>query len=291
MPRPIFASSSTSHHNSYGRSSQIIYSEHENDQRTGLAIKAKLPGPFKENNSHDSRPQERLESQRSLLCLFKLDMPANGTLEAQVELREGNVQNPADFGLYVVYKSPGMELPNYQYIKNLDLSGDSQTMVFSVSHEVLDSRLVELGAYYTGHIDATESPTLYHILSIVIMRKSAKTKNLENWRINRVKIVERICGEHHQKRIAWEWESTGQPGDADDGVPWSKITGPFASFDVHIRGRHVGRAHCLEFPLLEDDLVGVQEDEDLDIIVYGNLFGGDIVSSGPTSVPREWHFV
>ena len=228
-----------------------------------------------------------LETKYSRLRLFKLDMSANGSLRGQVKFELISIEIQDEFGFYLAYLAPGSDLIEYQYIM-VDPSDALGTAEFIVRHEVPDSRLIELGVYYAGKVNFVESITLFHISTIVIMPKDEYGRNSEPLRIKNIKVVQRTSGEHYQKRIAWELEEKVEAQiPKERGIPWSNITGPFASFDVHIRGKHAGRAYCLESPLLEGDLNSEDNGGDIDVVVHGHLFGGGITSSEITTFPRD----
>lgn len=218
-------------------------------------------------------------------------MPADGSLQARVEFTREQLEATADVGLYTAYKPPSSEKIEYEYTSLPYLLGLGP-LEFPIKHQTSGCRLVELGCYCEAQIGSSEPVDLCYISTITIMSRDNFESETPPWHIYNVQVAERRSGENCQKRLTWTWQgSDHDQATSIHGLPWSKTTGPFSFFEVRFGDRELGRAYCMEFPLLEEDLTSNGgnggEDETIEVVVCGQLFGGGSVCSEPSTLTRK----
>ena len=232
------------------------------------------------NNSNNDRPISSSSRTASRLCLLKLNMPADGTLESLIMAGEPTSLQP-NWGFYTILTHPTTRgsIHNYwPYAKFAKLG----RMSFVLDSEHAHSRLVELGVYCDiFHSDNVEPQEICQILSITIRPRDPVPLV---WNITNVQATEMANASGIQKRLAWTWH--GMRDSQPCGLPFSKTTGPFSHFVVVCGGRELGRAYCNEFPLQKSDAESCElEGEDVEVVIEGTLFGGGKISSGPVLIP------
>ncbi|KAL8773902.1 MAG: hypothetical protein Q9209_001332 [Squamulea sp. 1 TL-2023] len=212
------------------------------------------------------------------LRLYRLDMPANGSLEATVEAKNNTRLR---CGFYVAYGNPNGQ--SLEYTDHaMSLPGLSLGSLISFPIQNSKQRLVEFGVFLEGGPDQSQPMTLLEISSIVIKPlKAREVEALEKaFTIEDIRLVEVVKESQKDKRIAWRWtRKTGLQGQVwPAGMPWSQTTGPFSSFTVHLgSGKVIIEAFCTEFTPKPEEIEAL--DEKFVVQVIGNLFGGGHVRS------------
>ena len=271
-----------------GLPTRVIYAELPSRVDQGLMTYATQVGsgdgvslePSKDHLLSDS-PAET----RSSLCLFNLNMLANGSLEASICYKCDWMSKAIAMGFYVAYKSLGKNDLEYEHHK---VAFGSQ----AISHagfvllrpENKDARLVEFGVFCEGPASASETTMLMEIFHLSI--KPIQQADC-SFSVGNISIRARGSSANIQKRLIWGWEGSRDTWPA--GRPWSKTTGPFSHFTISIDraevGRHnLGKAHCLEFPICYEDWE--MSGDKARFIVSGTLFGGGETSESAITISR-----
>ena len=229
---------------------------------------------------NNSGPMSSSPITPSRLCLLKLNMPADGTLESLIMAGEPTSLQP-DWGFYTIFTHPPAQSLVYNHCSYAKIARLGR-MSFALDSEHAHSRLVELGVYCdVFHSDNVEPQEMCQILSITIRPRDPVPLV---WNITDVQATETANASGVQKRLTWKWH--GMRDSQPFGLPFSKTTGPFSHFIVFCRGRELGRAYCNEFPLQQSDIESCEwEGEDVEVIIEGTFFGGGKASSGPVLIP------
>ncbi|KAL8718237.1 MAG: hypothetical protein Q9225_004595 [Loekoesia sp. 1 TL-2023] len=263
-----------------GPITRVLYGELSGGPQSSLKIFTKLAGCYEEADDQIHRyvgPTDSL--QMTTLCLYKLGMPADGTLEATIEVQGSLFEDGIASGIYLSYldrASGDLTYTTWDLRPNEHVLGG-----IPIQYENRD--LVELGAYMDNGYDRSTPEVLMEITRIVIKPKQATAP------------VYMILGLHIkglgsqsqlQKRVAWSWETMAQEdqGTWPEGMPWSQTTGPFSSFTVYVGGKAIGDAYCLEFPLRNDDVEDLGDEVVINVV--GHVFGAGEVNSPPINVSR-----
>ena len=267
---------------SEGPPTRVLYGELPDEAPGGLIVTTRIIGmdektaPVKVWASHSQ------ETTHYRLCLFKFNMPADGSLAATIRFKCLQTSMDVASGVYMGYNIPDSEKLSYIHEEiSSPLSDQSQDKTMIVSFPTADSRLVEFGVYCLGTIEDRKPLALCQISSLTI-----KPRNQADsfWSIDSVRVTERASSPDRDKRLAWKWSGSHDPDQA--WLPWSETTGPFSYFDVMLGGKEIGRAYCTEFPIQSEDLDGC-EGEEVEVIVRGHLFGGSEIASLPVQLSRD----
>lgn len=214
------------------------------------------------------------------LCLFKLNMATNGTLEARLRFSKPHLAGSAKVGLFAAYTVTGEQDLVYRYSEiPRNISCDSHRM--SLDYQGNGIRLVEFGVFCERLVDVFQPLELLRIERLVI---SPNHRPLgRDFTIYDIHVIQRGKGPDTETRLAWRWQG------ADDRwpkwLPWSKTTGPFSHFTISVQRREVGKSYCLEFPVRAEDIEASEAtDERVEVQISGALFGGEEVLGLPVMV-------
>ncbi|KAF1961387.1 hypothetical protein CC80DRAFT_464258 [Byssothecium circinans] len=196
------------------------------------------------------------------LPLFKLDMPADGSL--QLSIRFNNLLQASDattrFYLkfsdcYQFLSCDAKRIPDHPILKNG--KGD---------HE----RLHEIGVHFQAPHLGEESCRVLEVQEICILPHLHNTVG-QDLTIDDVCIAKLGEGESEHQRLYWRYYDEEKSGSPRSGVPSSDITGPFSHFLIKIDGLEIGRAYALEhvLPKMED-----LEEGDVAVEIIGLGFDG-----------------
>ncbi|KAL9124224.1 MAG: hypothetical protein Q9217_006423 [Psora testacea] len=250
-------------------------SQGESYLRTYLKVTDAL-GP----NVHPSPTPKRVLR----LKLFNLNISATNALTSSIRCRRVQASKSiGSAGFYTAYRVPSRSGLAYTEIMRPIAEEDLEYNIPIQSpfpgdciDEVGIGYLAEVGVFC---VPVTETPPvpsidILHIYNFVIrpLSQSAIVATIDN-----IRVIERQSGLNLEKRLTWNW--TCPEDHCCEGRPWSKTTGPFSQFDILLDGRRIGDAFCLEFPLGIVDFDEVEESDEAQVTVRGNLFGGGIVVS------------
>ena len=263
-----------------------MYGELENSSTPHLRIMTKmlshLPEDIIDRRRHRLQHSQPTEMMR--LQLFKLNMPADDTLEAHIKYECNQTCRLMDIGFFTTNET---QKPICLEDKNNRLvytgADEPCEIRFSLQSDNPEARVVGLGVYCTGPFRSNETLSLITVLSMTIKSK-AITDGAFN--LGDIRVVERGKSPKMEKRLAWSWR--GSREGSVEGVPWSGTTGPFSHFVVHIDGKEVGVAYCLEFPLREGDCdLSRAKSIMIQARIEGVLFDGGRIQSSATMIPLE----
>lgn len=262
---------------SNGAPTRVLYGELLDEPLGGLIVNMKIIGMEAKTAPSESRPRKR-----SSLCLFRLNMLADGSLAATIRFKCLGASVDMALGFYMGYKSPNSAEICSIHVEISSLCANQvQDKTIIVSFPEANSRLVECGVYGLGLINGPKPLALCQILNITIKPRCQAELS---WDINSLRVTERGNSSDHHKRLAWRWSGLKDPDLTSP--PWSKTTGPFSYFGVMIGGNELGRAYCTEFPIYSEDFAGCK-DEKVEVIVRGRLFGGGEITSLPLQLSRD----
>ena len=149
--------------------------------------------------SGHGRPKISPPAEASCLCLLKLNMPADGTLEGIVTAGEPTLLQ-ANWGFYTVFTRPssqGLDCNFWPYGK----FGRLEHISIALKSERAHSRLVELGVYCKGLQSNNVGPLeLCHILNITIRPRDPVPLV---WNIIDIQVAEPANASAAQKRLTW----------------------------------------------------------------------------------------
>lgn len=289
-----------------GHPRQVIYGDSVDE--TGLKIYTKKVGQAKQDPTTSTPSPQTPDPgpKPHHLRLYNLSMPTQSSLIARITYQRPRVSRSTYTGFYLAYHSPETEPPllyTYHPLKSYSASPSAHTdaitqaiLIPNLPHRA--HRLVELGTYISlPRTPATNpDPAPLHLLTIqhISILPAPTTRKPSDHRITDLRIATRGEGPYMQKRLVWQFHSTG--GTTQDGLPYSSSTGPFSYFLVSVDGRRIGRAYACEFALRREDFDGVEggsrekgdEDEKREgegevvvVNVEGVLFGaGRVVGPG-----------
>ena len=260
----------------------MLYGELPDEPRSGLIVKSKMIGMDKKNTSFNSSGPRSLGGRRHRLCLFKLNMPADGSLAATIIFKCLGVSTDVESGFYMGYNNSDSERLGYIHAGIASPRQNKvQDKTIMLSFPTAKSRLVEFGVYCLDLIEDPKPLALCQILSLVIKPRNQVDSS---WTIDDVRVLERGNCSNPDKRLAWKWSGSDKSNPAC--LPWSKTTGPFSYFDVTVDRKELGRAYCTEFPIHREDFDGCN-DKGVEVVIRGRLFGGSGVASLPIQLSKD----
>ncbi|KAL8903622.1 MAG: hypothetical protein Q9207_003797 [Kuettlingeria erythrocarpa] len=259
-----------------GPMTRVLYGELNSRPQSSLKVLTKLAGCYDEPNG------QRIASVANLR-LFNFDMPADNSLAASITIREGERINHITLGFQLTFFH-SVRQEHYDVTQSLLPSWVHRESVINLPINEENSTLVALGVFMEGEPDTSAPVAVLEIASIII-RPRQVVSTQSGFQLRDLHIVDRAHESDAQKRIAWNWETApgrlGQPWQ--EGMPWSRTTGPFSSFTVLIDDEVAGEAYCLEFPLREEDVK--DSGKQVTINVVGHLFGGGFADRSSITVP------
>ncbi|KAH7393063.1 glycosyl hydrolase family 85 protein [Pyrenochaeta sp. MPI-SDFR-AT-0127] len=217
--------------------------------------------------SHKNSLSAGDENCQCWLPLYKVDMPANGSLYFRVNCRNllGPITNTlVSFYLKFTSGHQFLAIPTSDGIQSLE------SKIGTVQDPSL--RLQEFGIHvqWSPTVDAG-ALRLVEIAEICILPQSA-LKVSKSCTIRNIHVEHRGEGKNMNTRLCWDY---GIAGDFEsiNGIPYSETTGPFSYFFIRLNGVTLGRAYALEHPLLTNTMDRFKG-EDIEIEVSGVGFDG-----------------
>jgi hypothetical protein len=206
------------------------------------------------------------------LPLYKLDMPANGSLQLSVLISEhtkSRILETKDAIVSIYWKT--REAIHYL---PLPLARDPSEMV----NQVPKARIQELGV----HLKGPWSSPIGELVRLICIEEVCITprSNLllkQSFKITHVRLENRNDGKREHVRLCWNYEDAAIPKWKIKGMPWSDITGPFACFVVCAPGLRFARAYALEH-ILDRKFAERHVGEEIEIEVMGIGFDGSMLA-------------
>ncbi|KAL8850201.1 MAG: hypothetical protein Q9221_004887 [Calogaya cf. arnoldii] len=251
------------------------------DHGPSLTILTKLAGCWEERGDlpvNSGTVRRTLQQNFQRLCLYKLNMLADGSLRATIQVRKRHDIAGVRSGFYVAYREPGQRSLEYTYHAMRPPTYSLGPFVYLPIRNP-NKDLVELGVFVEGDPDQPQAIALLEISNIAIKPcKETEDKDLETaFTIEDVHLVEVVKESRVDKRITWRWATT-QGRVWPVGMPWSQTTGPFSSFAVHVGGsKVVVEAFSTQCSLKPEEIEDL--DERVVVQVVGKLFGGGHIHS------------
>ncbi|KAF1844534.1 glycoside hydrolase family 85 protein [Cucurbitaria berberidis CBS 394.84] len=251
-PRP---STSEYGNQTIGLAHQLVYSL----GRTRLVIEA-----YRKSSTTDDAQIELW------LPLYKLDMPANGSLHLKASCRNLLGSTTGAMISYYLRSTSGLQflpVPESDGIQSLGMA------VGRTNHHITNVHLQELGFYIRGSIGRFgEVVQLLEVFEVCILPRSA-LGTVKSCSISDVRIEHRGERQSKHARLCWSFDSMNETESAIEGMPYSEITGPFSYFNIRLDGLQLSRAYALEFPLPRG-LVERLKDQDVEVWITGIGFDG-----------------
>lgn len=237
-----------------------------------------------------SKEDLRFDTETTRLCLYKLNMPGDGSLSAVISFAKFTTSGTR--GFYTVYRGPQCERPELRYhalqfSKVSDSPGppySTKTLdvaTIQLQAQASESRLIEFGAFYQGG-RLGEAP--FEILAVKSVGIIPLAKIEHRFRIKDISVVQQDSGTDTGTQLVWQWE--GSKDAWPEGFPWSSTTGPFSHFTIIIDSEEAGTAHCLGFPLRKGDYEKSKE-RVVVVSIHGHRFGGGTIESAPVRFSRD----
>ena len=264
------------------RPTRVLYGQLPDEPRRGLIVNTKIIGIDENTDPLKLWDSRSLRETHSRLCLFKLNMFADGSLAATIRFRCLEASKDLTLGFYM-----GYNIPNPKKLCYIDAEisstcpGQVQDKTIMLSFPAADSRFVEFGVYGLGPIEDPKPLALCQIFNLTI---KPRNQGELSWIIDGVRVTERGSSSDHGRRLAWKWSGPDVSGPAC--LPWSKTTGPFSYFDVIAGGKELGRAYCTEFPINSEDFDRCKG-EGVEVVIRGHVFGGSEIASLPVQLSRD----
>ncbi|KAG9195773.1 mannosyl-glycoprotein endo-beta-N-acetylglucosaminidase [Alternaria panax] len=219
---------------------------------------------------HENTIEERLP-------LYKLDMPADGSLQLSIVPSIPHLPSvtpeTCDRHLSIYYKTTSS---THHLPVCLPSSGAK------LEDPVPDARITELGIHLKGPWTApvSEPVRLLGIKEICITPRS--TFPIQRPEITHVRLEERGEAEGRHVRICWNYNDVSSLGSwKEKGMPFSDVTGPFSYFEIDSVGRVLGRSYALEH-ILDKKFVESRAGDEVEIEVVG--IGFDACTLAKTKV-------
>lgn len=220
------------------------------------------------------------------LPLFKLDMPANGTLRVEVAGRKLVPHRGALPSLYLKFSSlsgPDKEAQLLTIARTEDVYVASK-IIGTPGSDVGEYRLTELGFHLYGYAGDGVIPVA-EILSISI--KPILDPSLsKTYEITNIHIERRGEGENRHMRLCWSYTSDAEA--QQHMIQHSSITGPFSHFIIKLNNLSIGIAHALEYLLDKSILTDlIKSNAPIAIQLTGIGFDGRALASQTASLPID----
>lgn len=221
------------------------------------------------------------------LCLFKLNMSCEDDVCAIIEMASAHIS----VGFYATYQGIDCRKLEYRY-HAISPEGPSTSNVTAMTiypniteirlqAPATEYQLVEFGVSCQGCYSEEPDQLLLTLRSLTIRPYDESD---HSFYINGIMVSRSGTGNNIEAQLAWRWE--GIKGKWPHGIPWSATTGPFSHFAIFIDNREAGTAHCLEFPLRDEDHEA-SGNEQVAVSIHGHLFGGGTITSSSTRFWRD----
>ena len=260
-----------------GPPTRVLYGSLPDEPPGGLIVSTKVIGMDEKTAPFESWGSHSLTRTHYRLCLFKLNMLADGSLAVTIRFICLEAPTKLESGFYMGYNIPDSEKLCYIHVEiSSPRPNQVQDKTIMLSFPTAHSRLVEFGVYGLCLVEDPEPLALCRIFHLII---KPRNRVESSWTIDGLRVTERGSHPVQDKRLAWNWSGSDDPDPTC--LPWSKTTGPFSYFDVMVGGKELGRAHHAEFPIRNEDFDGGRGDG-VEVVIRGRLFGGSEVASLPT---------
>ncbi|KAH8716939.1 glycosyl hydrolase family 85-domain-containing protein [Phaeosphaeriaceae sp. PMI808] len=179
------------------------------------------------------------------LPLYKLNMPADGSLQIEITCR--NLLSTTDVVPSIYLRFSREDCATDQPPQLIPVQGSEgmctkTTLIGELSELDRQTRCEELGFYMSG-FSCEEFVRVLELSSITI-RPVGCHKEDSAFTIDSPRIEIRGRGDQQHVRLCWSYTSDTEVKKS--GVPFSVLTGPFSHFKIRLDGVRLGRAYALE---------------------------------------------
>lgn len=221
--------------------------------------------------------------QRIRLCLFKLNMTCEDDVCAIIEMANAQIS----VGFYAAYQGIDRRKLEYRYHAifperpSASVTRYLNTTEIRLQAPATEFQLVEFGVSCQGYYSEEPDQLLLTLRTLTIRPYDESD---HSFFINGITVSRSGAGNDIEAQLVWRWG--GSKGKWPKGIPWSATTGPFSHFAIVIDNQEVGTAHCLEFPLRDEDHE-TSGNEQVAVLIRGHLFGGGTIASASTKFWRD----
>ncbi|KAF2633516.1 glycoside hydrolase family 85 protein [Macroventuria anomochaeta] len=214
-----------------------------------------------------------------MIPLFKLDMPADGSLRLRVSYRDlSNIPQGVAFYMKVSGTVHGLtqyDCPRIDHLLDLEIRTSN---VLSLSNPQVDYICIQPIASYP--VPSQPVPYRGDSFQPISSRNFPSEASSPTSTISDIQKSSRGEGETQHLRLCWTHSSSGQPVK---GMPYSSITGSFSYFVVCVDGNGFGRAYAGEH-MLPASFVERLAGREVFVKIKGIGFDGHELSSASTTL-------
>lgn len=244
----------------YDQESSVTSFRFEADSdRTTLVIEA-------QKSSMPSRGPTEASDQ--WLLLYKLDIPANDSLQLQVCYRTKLLSEDVNV-FFVLQRACGNQLIPIKHMEGTQ----SIAEVISSNPAAAHDRVHGFGINVRGFAAGGGKTDILEILKILITPRFSH-QSPQDCRISNIHIVYHGDEGNTQSRLCWESNhiDVTKVGETHK-LPYSKITGPFSYFLVQINDMTLGRAYTFQY-VIAQGLASKFKGEEVFVNIVGVGFDG-----------------
>lgn len=203
------------------------------------------------------------------LPLYKLDMPADGSLQLSMVLDSDEDPRTPEMEcmmIWVYFKTD----KSMQYRSCMPMSPDPIVLVDDLG----GTRIRELGVRIKGPLrDTVQGPVRLMGIKEICISPTSDLPTSSPLSITDVELENRGEGDSKHVRLCWNYESAASSEWETTGMPWSGITGPFAHFAIRSKGLLEAKAYALEH-ILNEKFVERYAGQEVEVDVVGIGFDG-----------------
>jgi len=203
------------------------------------------------------------------LPLYKLDMPADGSLQLSMVLDSYEDPRPLDLEcmmVFVYFKTDKA----IHYRSCMPMSREPIVLL----DDMPGARIQEVGVRIKGPLRGTvRGPVRLVGIKEIFISPTLKLPPSSSFSIKNVRVEKRGEGVSAHVRLCWIYESAGSSECKVAGMPWSDITGPFSHFEVRSNGLVEGKAYALEH-ILNEKFVERYAGQEIEFEILGIGFDG-----------------
>ena len=205
---------------------------------------------------------------QAFLPLYKLDMPADGSLQLSMVLDSYEDPRPPemeDMTFFLYFKSG-----RTTHYHTVHLSREPIVLL----DDIPGARIEEVGIQVKGPLRGTlKGPVRLIGFKEICISPTSDRPPSSSFRIKEVRVEKRGEGENKHVRLCWDYEDAAKSESKTAGMPWSDITGPFAHFSIRSKGLLAAKAYALKH-ILNEKFVERYAGQEIEIEVTGIGFDG-----------------
>lgn len=206
------------------------------------------------------------------LPLYKLDMPADGSLDLVITWRS-LLSSESEVMPSFYIKLSNQEQPQ---LLDTDATGDDdiiRTKLGTASNSDDSARVEELGFHLVGSVGEGTMPVAKTTSILIMPHAASQIPSMCN--IHSVRLQGHATDQNSHTRLCWDY--TDKIESRVYGVPYSELTGPFSHFEIDINGQRAGRAFTLQH-IVSNAILEVLAGKELEVEITGVGFDGRILA-------------